>query len=122
MARTLSMAGCAKGDTVQNGAGYGLLAGGLGVHYGARRIGANIIPVSSGNTRRQLMLMRDFGTTHLTCTPSYSLFLAESARKKVSTFASCRCAPAVLAPSRGARTCVPRSKASSISAPMTSTA
>lgn len=79
MARTLSMAGCVKGDTVQNGYGYGLFTGGLGVHYGARRIGANLIPISSGNTRRQLMIMRDFGATHLTCTPSYSLFLAESA-------------------------------------------
>ena len=79
MARTLTMAGCGRGDTVQNGYGYGLFTGGLGVHYGARRIGANIIPISSGNTRRQLMIMRDFGTTLLTCTPSYSLFLAEAA-------------------------------------------
>lgn len=79
MARTLSMAGCVKGDTVQNGYGYGMFTGGLGVHHGARRIGANILPISSGNTRRQLMVMRDFGATHLTCTPSYSLFLAESA-------------------------------------------
>ena len=82
MARTLSMAGCVKGDTVQNGYGYGLFTGGLGVHYGARRIGANIIPISSGNTRRQLMIMRDFGTTLLTCTPSYSLFLAEAAKEE----------------------------------------
>jgi len=79
MARTLSMAGCVKGDTVQNGYGYGLFTGGLGVHYGARRIGANILPISSGNTRRQLAVMRDFGTTLLTCTPSYALFLAEAA-------------------------------------------
>jgi len=79
MARTLSMAGCEKGDTVQNGYGYGMFTGGLGVHHGARRIGANIIPISAGNTRRQLQTMRDFGTTLLTCTPSYSLFLAESA-------------------------------------------
>ena len=56
--------------------------GGLGVHYGARRIGANILPISSGNTRRQLHVMRDFGTTLLTCTPSYSLFLAEAAREE----------------------------------------
>ena len=82
MARTLSMAGCEKGDTVQNGYGYGLFTGGLGVHYGARRIGANILPISSGNTRRQLHVMRDFGTTLLTCTPSYSLFLAEAAREE----------------------------------------
>ena len=80
MARTLSMAGCVKGDAVQNG--YGLFTGGLGVHYGVRRIGATIIPISAGNTRRQLMVMRDFGATHLTCTPSYSLFLAEAAREE----------------------------------------
>jgi phenylacetate-CoA ligase len=79
MARTLSMAGCEKGDTVQNGYGYGLFTGGFGLHYGARRIGANIVPISSGNTRRQLMMMRDFGATLLTCTPSYSLYLAEAA-------------------------------------------
>jgi phenylacetate-CoA ligase len=82
MARTLAMAGCEKGDTVQNGYGYGLFTGGLGVHYGARKIGANVIPISSGNTRRQLAVMRDFGTTLLTCTPSYSLFLAEAAREE----------------------------------------
>ena len=82
MARTLSMAGCEKGDTVQNGYGYGMFTGGLGVHHGARRIGANIIPISVGNTKRQLTTMRDFGTTLLTCTPSYSLFLAESAAEE----------------------------------------
>ena len=80
MARTLSMAGCERGDTVQNAYGYGLFTGGMGVHHGARRIGANIIPISSGNTRRQLMIMRDFGTTLITCTPSYSLYLAEAAQ------------------------------------------
>jgi phenylacetate-CoA ligase len=80
MARTLAMAGCQKGDTVQNAYGYGLFTGGLGVHYGARCIGANVIPISSGNTRRQLMIMKDFGTTLLACTPSYSLYLAESAK------------------------------------------
>ena len=53
MARTLAMAGCKSGDTVQNAYGYGLFTGGLGVHYGARRIGANLLPISSGNTRRQ---------------------------------------------------------------------
>ena len=53
MARTLAMAGCTAADTVQNGYGYGLFTGGIGVHYGARRIGANILPISSGNTRRQ---------------------------------------------------------------------
>ncbi len=82
MARTLSMAGCEKGDTVQNAFGYGLFTGGFGVHYGVRRIGANMIPISAGNTRRQLHVMRDFGATLLTCTPSYSLFLAEAAQEE----------------------------------------
>ena len=79
MARTLTMGGAGAGDVIQNAYGYGLFTGGLGVHYGARRIGANIIPISAGNTKRQLMIMRDFGTTLLTCTPSYSLYLAEEA-------------------------------------------
>ncbi|MDD4775988.1 MAG: phenylacetate--CoA ligase, partial [Syntrophomonas sp.] len=57
--------------------GYGLFTGGLGVHYGAERLGASVIPVSGGNTQRQILLMQDFGTTHLTCTPSYALFIAE---------------------------------------------
>ena len=82
MARTLAMAGATKESVVQNGYGYGLFTGGLGVHYGARRIGANIIPASAGNTKRQIMLMRDFKSTILTCTPSYSLFLAEAAAEE----------------------------------------
>ncbi len=78
MARTLSGAGATRHDTVQSAYGYGLFTGGLGVHYGAKRIGANIIPMSSGNTQKQLMVMRDFGTTIIGCTPSYALFMAES--------------------------------------------
>lgn len=77
MARTLSMAGTNCNDIVQNAFGYGLFTGGLGVHYGTSRIGATIIPMSAGNTEKQITLMKDFGTTILTCTPSYSLFLAE---------------------------------------------
>ena len=69
MARTLAMAGAGPGDVIQNAYGYGLFTGGLGVHYGARKLGANVIPISAGNTKRQLMIMRDFGTTLLTCTP-----------------------------------------------------
>lgn len=82
MARTLAMAGTGKGDVVQNAYGYGLFTGGLGVHYGARKIGANVIPISAGNTKRQLTVMRDFGTTVLTCTPSYSLYLAEVSKEE----------------------------------------
>ena len=80
MARCLMMAGAERGDVVQNGYGYGMFTGGLGVHYGSHAIGCNTIPVGGGNTERQLQLMRDFGSTILTCTPSYSLFMAEVAR------------------------------------------
>jgi phenylacetate-CoA ligase len=62
---------------VQNAYGYGLFTGGLGVHYGAEKIGASVIPSSGGNTKRQIMLMQDFGTTVLTCTPSYALYMYE---------------------------------------------
>lgn len=81
MARTLAMCGCEPGDTVQNAYGYGLFTGGLGVHYGARTLKANVIPVSSGNTQRQLKLLRDFKADILTCTPSYSLFMAEAGKE-----------------------------------------
>ena len=77
MARCLAMSGTTENDVVQNAYGYGLFTGGLGIHYGARRIGATLIPISGGNTKRQIMIMKDFGSTILTCTPSYSLFLAE---------------------------------------------
>jgi phenylacetate-CoA ligase len=79
MARSLTAAGVTADDIVHNAYGYGLFTGGLGFHYGAEKLGAAVIPVSGGNTRRQLMLMRDFGSTVLCCTPSYSLLLAEAA-------------------------------------------
>jgi phenylacetate-CoA ligase len=79
MARTLAGAGGTKNDTVQNCYGYGLFTGGLGVHYGAKYLGANVIPMSSGNTVRQLQVMEAFGSTILTCTPSYALYMAEEA-------------------------------------------
>lgn len=77
MARSLVSAGTTHNSVVQNAYGYGLFTGGLGVHYGAELIGAAIIPISGGNTQRQVMVMRDFGTDVLTCTPSYALFIAE---------------------------------------------
>jgi phenylacetate-CoA ligase len=77
MARTLSAGGTTKGDVVQNAYGYGLFTGGLGAHYGAEKIGAAVIPISGGNSKRQIMLMQDFGSTILTSTPSYALNLAE---------------------------------------------
>jgi len=82
MARTLSAGGTGRHDIVQNAYGYGLFTGGLGVHYGARRIGATVIPISGGNTKRQLAMMRDFKSTIIACTPSYSLYLAEAAREE----------------------------------------
>ncbi len=82
MARTLAAGGTTRHDIVQNAYGYGLFTGGLGVHYGARRIGATVIPISGGNTKRQLAILKDFKSTVLTCTPSYSLFLAEAAREE----------------------------------------
>lgn len=80
MGRTLDMGGVGPDDVVQNSFGYGLFTGGFGVHYGAETIGALVLPISSGNTRRQLETMRDFGTTTLAGTPSYALYLAEYAR------------------------------------------
>lgn len=77
IARCLVMAGGSKNDVIQVAYGYGLFTGGLGVHYGVERLGASVVPISGGNTARQLMLMQDFGTTMLACTPSYALFLAE---------------------------------------------
>lgn len=77
MARTLSCGGAHKGDVVHNAYGYGLFTGGLGAHYGAERIGAAVIPISGGNTKRQIMIMKDFGSTVLLCTPSYALNIAE---------------------------------------------
>ena len=78
MARTLTSAGAGRNDFIQVAYGYGLFTGGLGLHYGGEKIGASVIPVSGGNTHRQLQLMRDFGTTVLACTPSYALYLAEA--------------------------------------------
>jgi phenylacetate-CoA ligase len=80
MARSFVAAGAHKGDIIHNAYGYGLFTGGLGAHYGAERLGASVIPISGGNTKRQIMIMQDFGSTVLTCTPSYSLFMAEEAQ------------------------------------------
>jgi len=79
MARTLAAAGCTRNDIVQNCYGYGLFTGGAGAHYGALHIGAEVLPMSSGNTDRQLMIMQDFGSTLLCCTPSYAMHMAEEA-------------------------------------------
>jgi phenylacetate-CoA ligase len=78
VARALCCAGVTKDDTVQVSYGYGLFTGGLGAHDGATKLGATVIPASGGNTRNQITLLKDFGSTVLACTPSYALFIAEA--------------------------------------------
>jgi phenylacetate-CoA ligase len=80
-ARTLGCAGATRKDVVQVCYGYGLFTGGLGMHYGAERLGATVIPISGGNTRRQVAVMQDFGSTVLASTPSYALHMAEVAEE-----------------------------------------
>ena len=79
IARSLACAGMTREDVLQNAYGYGLFTGGLGLHYGAERLGATVVPASTGNTKRQLMLLQDLGTTAISCTPSYALILHETA-------------------------------------------
>ena len=82
VARSLTMAGIGKTDIIQVAYGYGLFTGGLGVHYGAEKVGASVIPISGGNTKKQIQLMVDFGSTAIACTPSYAAFLGESIEKE----------------------------------------
>jgi phenylacetate-CoA ligase len=79
MARTLAACGLACGDIIQNAYGYGLFTGGLGAHYGAEALGATVIPISGGNTDRQIMVMKDFEVTAICCTPTYFLHLLDRA-------------------------------------------
>jgi len=87
MARTLGAGGTQSGDFVQNSYGYGLFTGGLGAHYGAELIGAKVIPTSGGQTKRQIQIMQDFGTTVLCCTPSYALVIGEEGKEMGVDFA-----------------------------------
>lgn len=80
LSRAFTAYGAGKSDVFQIAYGYGLFTGGLGVHYGAENIGASVIPMSSGNTEKQITLMHDFGTTMLCCTPSYALYIADAIR------------------------------------------
>ena len=82
MFRALAGAGLGKEDIIQVSYGYGLFTGGLGAHYGAEKLGATVVPASGGNTRRQVMLIRDFGVTAMMCTPSYFLHLIEEAARQ----------------------------------------
>jgi phenylacetate-CoA ligase len=81
MVRSFAACGVHRGDVIQNAYGYGLFTGGLGAHYGGEALGATVIPISGGNTERQLMVIQDFGVTVLCCTPSYFLYLLESAKE-----------------------------------------
>lgn len=78
VARSLCCSGVTREDTVQVAYGYGLFTGGLGLHYGAEKLGAAVVPISGGNTAKQITLLQDFGSTVLGCTPSYAAYLAES--------------------------------------------
>jgi phenylacetate-CoA ligase len=82
VARSLTMAGIHSGDTIQIAYGYGPFTGGLGLHYGAEKVGATVIPISTGNTKKQLQFMTDFKATILACTPSYAAHLGESIQKE----------------------------------------
>ena len=79
MVRSFAACGLHSGDVIQNAYGYGLFTGGLGAHYGAEALGATVIPISGGNTDRQIMVMKDFGVTAICCTPSYFVHLMERA-------------------------------------------
>lgn len=79
MVRTFASCGLNRGDIIQNAYGYGLFTGGLGAHYGAEALGATVIPISGGNTDRQIMVMKDFGVTAICSTPSYFLHILERA-------------------------------------------
>jgi phenylacetate-CoA ligase len=81
MVRSFAACGLHRGDVLQNAYGYGLFTGGLGAHYGGEALGATVIPISGGNTERQLMVLQDFGVTAICCTPSYFLHLVERARE-----------------------------------------
>jgi phenylacetate-CoA ligase len=81
MVRSFAACGLHKGDVIQNAYGYGLFTGGLGAHYGAEALGATVIPISGGNTERQLMVLADFGVTAICCTPSYMVHLIERAKE-----------------------------------------
>ena len=82
MYRGLAGAGLSSNDIIQVSYGYGLFTGGLGAHYGAEKLGATVVPASGGNTRRQVMLIRDFGVTALMCTPSYFIHVIEEAKRQ----------------------------------------
>ena len=86
VARSLASYGVTEKDIIQVAYGYGLFTGGLGLHYGSEKLGALTVPISGGNTPRQLMLIKDFGTTVVACTPSYALNIADYIEKNMPDF------------------------------------
>lgn len=90
MARSFVAAGLTSNDVIHNAYGYGLFTGGLGAHYGAERLGASVIPMSGGGTKKQIMILQDFGPTAICCTPSYALYLAEQGKEMVIDMRSLR--------------------------------
>jgi len=90
MVRAFAACGLHRGDVVQNAYGYGLFTGGLGAHYGAEALGATVIPISGGNTERQIMVLQDFAVTAICCTPSYFLHLTERAKELGTDFSRLR--------------------------------
>jgi phenylacetate-CoA ligase len=91
MVRSFASCGVHRGDVIQNAYGYGLFTGGLGAHYGAEALGATVIPISGGNTERQMMVIQDFGVTVICCTPSYFLHLLERGKDLKISFGKLRC-------------------------------
>ncbi len=81
VARALAAAGCTEDDTIQVTYGYGLFTGGLGIHQGASKLGATVVPMSSGNTQRQIMMLKELGATMICCTPSYATLIGETIRE-----------------------------------------
>lgn len=121
VARCISMAGLGKNDIIQVAYGYGLFTGGLGAHYGAEKMGATVVPMSTGNTKKLINMMIDFGVTGIMCTPSYLLHIAETieemgVRDQIKLKASLNGAE------RGRRRCGTRSRRSWASRPTISTA
>jgi phenylacetate-CoA ligase len=90
MVRSFAACGLHRGDVLQNAYGYGLFTGGLGAHYGGEGLGATVIPISGGNTERQLMVLQDFGVTAVSCTPSYFIHLLEKAKEAKIGFGKLR--------------------------------
>jgi phenylacetate-CoA ligase len=110
VARCLACAGVGREDIIQIAYGYGLFTGGLGLHYGAEKIGAVVVPVSGGNTKRQIQLMKDFGSTVLAVPLSYALYLAEAMEEERIDPHSLRLRVGVLVLNHGRKACAERSK------------